>query len=148
MSGISLSYAIDDQAAMALLQRLEKVDTRLLFDEIGNHLVSSVTQRFKDGVDPDGNPWKPSERAKREGGKTLVDRAHLRDSNTYQVFLDGSGVEAGSDMVYAAIHQFGGKTGRNHATTLVARPFLGINADDEDEIEGIVDNFYRSVMKQ
>lgn len=146
MSGISLSYAIDDQAAMALFRRLEHVDTRLMFGEIGSQLASSVAQRFKDGVDPDGNPWEPSERAKREGGKTLVDHEVLKSSITYNAYTDS--VEVGSNMVYAAIHQFGGKTGRNHATTLVARPFLGINADDEDEIEGIVDNFYRSVMKQ
>ena len=35
-------------------------------------------------------------------------------------------VTAGSDRAYAAIHQLGGKTGRNHAATMPPRPFFPI----------------------
>jgi len=35
----------------------------------------------------------------------------------------------GSDVVYAAIHQLGGKAGRNHAIPIPARPYLPLEAD-------------------
>ncbi len=144
--GVRLAYSIDDRAARGFLSRLGDVDTRSMFDEIGGYLDSEVALRFVEGVDWEGNALIPSERAEKEGGKTLVDKAHLRDSYTHNVFLDGSGVEHGSDMVYAAIHHFGGKTGRNHSVELPARPVMGINADDENEINHIVDDFYQSVV--
>lgn len=146
MSGIRLEYSIDDQIAQAALEKLSHFNKQAMFEEIGAYLDSSVEIRFKDGIDPDGNQWQPSQRALNEGDNTLVDFGHLRDSITHAVFLDGSGVEHGSDMVYSAIHQFGGKAGRNHSVELVARPFIGINADDEDEIKGIRDDFLHEAL--
>jgi len=35
----------------------------------------------------------------------------------------------GGTVVYARIHEFGGQTGRNHATTLPARPYLRPTAE-------------------
>jgi phage virion morphogenesis protein len=40
---------------------------------------------------------------------------------------DEATVEVGSSMAYAAIHQFGGKTGKGHRTTIPARPYLGLS---------------------
>jgi phage gpG-like protein len=51
----------------------------------------------------------------------------LRSSIQYRVANDGKGhigITFGTDVIYAAIHEFGGDTGRNHATYLIARPFL------------------------
>lgn len=146
MSGIKLDFKIDDLVAQNALQSIEKFNAYSMFDEIGQYLTSEATQRFKDSVDPEGNTWEISERAKTEGGKTLVDFAHLRDSLTHFAYIDGTGVEQGSDMIYAAIHQFGGETGRNKATTLVARPFLGITDDDDSEINAIVEDFLREAL--
>lgn len=39
----------------------------------------------------------------------------------------GTSVSVGSDRPYAAIHQFGGKTGRGHKVTIPARPFFPFN---------------------
>lgn len=146
MSGIRLQFSIEDQMAQAALERLSHFNKQAMFEEIGAYLDSSVEIRFKDGIDPDGNPWEPSKRSLNDDGKTLVDYGHLRDSITHAVFLDGSGVEHGSDMIYSAIHQFGGKAGRNRSVTIEARPFIGINADDEDEIKGIRDDFLQEAL--
>ena len=35
---------------------------------------------------------------------------------------------------YAGIHQFGGMAGRNRSTEIPARPYLGLSAEDRDEI--------------
>jgi len=144
--GIQLTYTIKDRAARELFSRLEGANTRPMFDEIGAYLDSEVARRFNDSEDWEGNPLEPSQRALNDGGKTLVDHGHLRDSYTHNVFPNGKGVEHGSDMPYAAIHQFGGKAGRNQSVELVARPVMGINASDENEIEDIVHDFYRSVV--
>ena len=87
-----------------------------------------------------------------EGGKTLVDSARLMQSITSNA--SDTGVEVGTNVLYAAIHQFGGtiraKTSRGlrfkigkgrdaswatrQSVTIPARPFLGIDAEDEAEI--------------
>jgi len=146
--GIRLTYSIDDKAPRELISRLTNANTRLMFEEIGGYLDSEVARRFVAGEDWEGNPLIPSERAIAEGGKTLVNFGHLRDSYTHNTFIDGSGVEHGSDLDYAAIHHFGGKTGRNQSTELPARPVMGINANDEDEINDIVHRHYQSVINR
>jgi len=146
MASVKLEFKIDDLIAQNALKSIEKFNAFSMFDEIGQHLTSEAHQRFKDGIGPDGNVWQESERAKTKGGKTLVKAGHLRDSLTYIVFLDGSGVEQGSDMVYAAIHQFGGKAGRNKSVDIVARPFLGLTDDDHAEINGIVEGFLSEAL--
>lgn len=147
MAGVALKYVIDTHLLEALLSKVEKFDTRPAFEEIGEYMNSEMAYRFRTATDADGNALIQSERAEREGGKTLVDRGHLRDSYTYNVFIDGSGVEQGSDMDYAAIHQFGGETGRNKATTLPARPVAGVNNENEDEINLVVHRHLRGVLK-
>ena len=141
MAGVELNYTIDDREVQQALHRLGHFKMRAMFDEIGGYLDSETQRRFDASEDWQGNALIESDRARDEGGKTLIDFGHLRDSYTYQVFLAGDGLEWGSDMVYAAIHHFGGETGRNHATELDARPIIGINADDEEEIDAIVKDF-------
>ena len=132
--------------------------------------------RFEHEVDPDGEPWaalRPStilKKAKAVRVKKLQWSGRLRDSITSRV--DSNSVTVGTNLAYAAIHQFGGtidrtassqevlrhftKTGGvkklgshfvtrkkanfssvhkvpSHVINIPARPFLGINADDEVE---------------
>ena len=144
MSGVRLEYKINDREILRGIRRLGAFNAFDMFDEIGAYLDSSVLQRFEDGIGPDGIPWEPSERAEIEGGKTLIDFGHLRDSITHIASSDG--VEHGTNMIYGAIHQFGGQTGRNKSVTMIARPIIGINADDEDEINSIVRDFVEGIM--
>lgn len=144
MSGIKLEYKINDKEIKRALKNMQNFNSFEMFDEIGSYLDSSVDQRFQNGVDPSGAPWQESNRAKNEGGKTLIDHSILVNSITH--IASGKGVEQGTNLVYAAIHQFGGNAGRNKATELVARPFLGINADDENEINAIVKDFLKEAL--
>lgn len=108
MAGVTVS--IDMSGLQSGLDELngKLTDMRPLWEGIGQAVVSETVQRFSKEQAPDGSRWEQSVRAKEEGGKTLTDRGHLRDSITYS--LSATGVEVGTDMVYAAIHQFGGKT--------------------------------------
>lgn len=75
-----------------------------IFKEVAVRLASSVAQSFKEGGRPE--KWKMSMRAKRQGGQTLLSSGRLMKSLlTPQVTDDG--ITFGSNLPYAAIHQFG-----------------------------------------
>ena len=77
-----------------------------MFDNIGMSLVTSTQHRFETGIAPDGSVWPASIRALTEGGKTLIDSARLMQSISYRAW--DAGVEWGTNVIYAAIHNFGG----------------------------------------
>tara|TARA_R110001592_G_scaffold104697_1_gene294544 strand:- start:50330 stop:50776 length:447 start_codon:yes stop_codon:yes gene_type:complete len=135
MSGIELKTevknleAIDDAVAAMIAAA---GDLTPVMDDIGASLVVSTQYRFEIGQGPDGVDWTASKRVEALGGQTLVDKTHLFSSMTHEPASDQ--VAVGSNMVYAAIHNFGGKTGRNKSVDMPARPYLGIDADDETMI--------------
>ena len=141
MVAVQTSITVDDRIVQAALARLGSHldDMTEPMDEIGVMLVSSVTHRFETGVGPDGRPWIPSARALSEGGQTLVMRGHLRDSQTH--VAGPRSVEVGTNLVYGAVHQFGGRAGRGLSVTLPARPYLGLDGDDEAEILDIINDW-------
>ena len=159
MAGVTVNVSLEGlELALDRLQApLENL--RPLHLAMGTHFEESAKDRFRSNVGPDGSAWEQSARAKEEGGKTLLDRGHLRDS--IHVVVGADSVEIGTNMVYAAIHQFGGTT-RAHKITAKAggvlawgggkfaksvnhpgsvippRPYLGVAAGDEAEIELMV----------
>ncbi|MCY4123519.1 MAG: phage virion morphogenesis protein, partial [Acidobacteria bacterium] len=118
-----------------MVRTLGGSDARAMFDAVGQLLVASTINRFARGVGPDGKAWKPSRRAVEEGGQTLVDKAFLRNSITH--VASAGGVDVGTNVIYAAIHQFG-SGGLERPKNIPARPFLGLDDDDADAIERLV----------
>ena len=101
--------------------------------EIGAYLVGEVQDNLDGQKLADGSPMPQSKAAIARDGKTLIDKHHLYDSYVFQ--LVAGGVEVGSALAYAAIHHFGGETGRTgHRFTLPARPVLGIGPAQEARI--------------
>ncbi|HRD68327.1 MAG TPA: phage virion morphogenesis protein [Candidatus Competibacter sp.] len=78
---------------------------------------------------PDGTPWpewSPGYAATRHGGQSLLDaRGDLIQSLT--AFADRQTAGWGTNLIYAATHQFG-------RGAIPARPFLGVSDDDEREL--------------
>jgi phage virion morphogenesis protein len=141
MAGVSLPVTVDQAAVADIGKRLDRLRGRVadmtpVYDEIGGSLVTSTLYRFEKGVGPDGSPWRPSIRALQTNGQTLVDSGHLRQSITHRAERDK--VTIGSNRVYAAIHQFGGKAGRGGSATMPARPFIGLSKDDTAETGAIL----------
>lgn len=145
-------------------------DTQGLMTKIGVAMKGHTVRRFAAGVDPDGNAWKPSGRVagtaasdkkrdskgrfltgsgrkgKKGSGQTLVDTGRLRNSISFSASpLD---VHVGSNVVYARIHQLGGKAGRNHKVTIPARPYLGLSEEDQKEIEALVKDHLEGSFKK
>ncbi len=152
MSGIRIAGIEKTVAELSGISgRLENAQP--MWDEVGGYLVVKTQNRFDTGTSPEGAKWPASLRALNGAGKTLIDSARLYQSITHNA--SATGVEVGTNVEYAAIHQFGGtihaKTSkglnwsysakganqkswaRKMSVTIPARPFLGI--DDEDQIE-------------
>ncbi|CDO60811.1 virion morphogenesis protein [Candidatus Phaeomarinobacter ectocarpi] len=141
MAGVDITLTFEDGELRHVVSeaRARLSDYSPAMDEIGSYLEDRTLERFETGEAPDGTPWLPSQRALDENGKTLVDRGHLLASINYETTPDA--VTVGSNVIYAAIHQHGGKTGRGLAVDMPARPFLGVNDADLQEIELIVADF-------
>lgn len=143
---------------------------------IGEHLQRSTKERFATETAPDGAPWAPlnpeyvkEKEAQGFNAGILKRRGDLKGEGIiYQLGTDE--VLVGSDKMYARIHQFGGtirpkadrktESGRPAAlvfaiggrilkrasVTIPARPFLGLSADDREEIEAIVEVFLSDAL--
>lgn len=159
----AITIQADSSPIEAVLKQLGSFDSlkAQLFDEIGAGLVNSVQHRFLTGTDVDGNPWKISWRASMQGrdgvgvGETLRNTGRLMNSYTHNVL--SSGVEVGTDVVYAPHLHYGatilpkngqyitfavgGQYRKVKQSVLPPRTQLGINAEDEVMVLDIVGSF-------
>ncbi|MGE0256932.1 MAG: phage virion morphogenesis protein [Alphaproteobacteria bacterium] len=147
MAGVSQRITVDDARAQRAFAELARraVDQAPAWDEIGSMLVAGTIRRFELGVAPDGTAWRPSLRAREEGGRTLVDTGRLMGSITHVAGADF--VDVGSNVVYAAIHQLGGPTGRGHVVDMPARPYLGVDAGEAVEIGNILADYLGGAVR-
>lgn len=114
MAGVQLQVDLKDaEAALAdlgnLIARLD--DPTPAYEDVGQALITSTHHRWDQGIAPDGSPWPKSLRVKKYGGSTLKLSARLYRSITANA--SRTGVEIGTNVVYAAIHQFGGSIDQN-----------------------------------
>jgi phage virion morphogenesis protein len=156
MSGVRLH--LDDRELLAGTARLDQAleDMTPLMDAIGAQLVANIEDRFDAEAGPEGKAWKPSLRALVEGGRTMTKSARLRDSMSYEP--SAKSVAAGTNVIYAGIHQGGGvitpKSGKAlqfrlpggqyvtvAAVTIPERPFLGFDAEDRADIAALSERY-------
>jgi len=140
------------------------------FEEIGEILVTSVTRNFEAGGryrragDWRGGSrtWRPlsvatlfkgkASRFATKAGKfsnkginflknrkALFQKGNLLNSINWRASNDS--VQVGTNRVYAAIHQFGGKAGRGKKVTIPARPYLVVQDEDLDQALDVLDDF-------
>ena len=159
MAGIKLEG--DWSKLETSLHRMAKINFTALHKEIGEHILSSTQERFKTQTGPDGKEWKKSYRVEKEGGTTLRDTSRLRNSITVRARPDK--VEVGTNDKRARIHQKGGviKAKRAKAlyfpigekfvmkkqVTMPARPYLGLNDDDNEAINEIIADHLEGCLK-
>ncbi len=117
--------------------------------EIGQRYERRVLENFEGSHAPDGTPWarlsaetlmlalgqkkRLGKRGLTKRGKAylgnkkpLIESGRMRSRIHYQA--GRASVKVGlSGIEYAAIHQFGGKAGRNRKVTIPARPYLAMN---------------------
>lgn len=76
---------------------------RELNRQLGEEALSLTQQGFESGTSPYGDRWAPP---KRRQGQPLRDTGRLM--NSFKLSSTASGFVIRSDVVYAAIHQYGG----------------------------------------
>lgn len=154
---LSISMSVMDADVRRGFRRLEGLmgDTTPVMAAIGVGLVGSTHQRFITQTDPDGQAWaalNAGYRATKRNTRILTESGRLRDSINARPERDM--VSVGTNVIYAAIHQFGGTIEPRSAThlwfriggdliradsvTLPGRSYLGISADDEVMIGDVV----------
>lgn len=103
--------------------------------EIGEYLIESHQERFKLEVAPDGTPWEPlsPKTITHKNGDDRILQASdtMRDQLAYQ--LGSNELEFGSNLEYAATHQFG-----REEDGIVARPFIGLATGQWNDVDEIV----------
>lgn len=165
MSGVSLRISITDREAEAALARLAAFgrDPGPALKVIGQDLITSTQERIRDQVSPDGAAWpalRPDYAAVKRGSGMLVESGRLIGSLTRRV--DGPQLLVGTNVLYAAIHQFGGvirpksgsrlrfRIGRREVfarqVTVPARPFLGISPQDREDMIETIEAHIRRVL--
>lgn len=107
---VTLEVQTEDRISPLISQMLSRMkNLKEPMGIIGRIVEDSVLENFRTGRAPDGTPWKPSLRAIREGGLTLVDNAILRNSINNRPHPDR--VEIGTSDIRAATHQLGARKG-------------------------------------
>lgn len=138
-SFVSVDVIGGDTIAKALNKLLGQVnDLSPAFREMGEHLLESTQNRMSQEVTPDGQAWEPlsvntikQKALSSQSDKILRGYGTLADTLNYQ--LGANQLMFGSNMEYAATHQFG-----RESANIPAREFLGVSNDDENEIIDIL----------
>ena len=132
------------ESVRRLLQGAERSIKPTLLQKIGAELETTARDRIDSGdrLAPDGTDWPEwSEsylKTRRGQHSLLLGEGNLMDS--IQSSVDGRGfVEVGSNLIYAATHQFG-----DDARNIPARPFLGISSNDEGLVLEIIESVVKS----
>jgi phage gpG-like protein len=163
MPGITLRKTRDEVTGHLKGQEQRLRNLRPVMRVVGEIVTTSIRKNFAVGGRP--KRWKPSARARREGGQTLVDTARLKNS-IHPGRITARSVRVGTDVVYAAAHHFGftgtvripahrrvitQAFGKRLATprvvqvrahtarrTIPAREFMLLQPEDETEIQATV----------
>ena len=106
MAGFQTRIAGDWSKFDNALTKLTKVSFTTLHKLLGEEVLSQISERFREGVDPKGRLWEKSYRAQLKGGRTLRDTAKLQRSFTVRADADSAVI--GTNDIRARIHQFGG----------------------------------------
>lgn len=152
-----ITVDVQDHGVQDALQALSKRVSNMqpILQAIGEDIMERTKQRFGTSTGPDGQRWQGNalatvqallarERARKggvlkngnlskkvqtglTGKKLLVDTGSL--ARQFHVSANANSVTVGNSMIYAAIHQFGGKAGKGKKVTIPARPFLPVKSD-------------------
>lgn len=157
-----VTIRVDDRRVLSALSALiaRGRDLTPALAEIRGVLVDASERAFRDQRDPaTGAAWQPLAAATLLGGlrqgktrrgawraptvRALQRRRILQVTGQLAASVQGqSGADyalAGSNKVYARIHQFGGEAGRKSARVHIpARPYLGLGETDAVEVLSIL----------
>lgn len=122
----------------ALLRLLQ---AELPMRDIARRMETAVLQHYNRQQDADGIAWLPSARAKKYGGKTLIDTGKMLASLSYAYGADWAEAGYPQGGVPRWLH-FGVPQNR-----LPPRRHLGLSADDKAAVAVIVADYFERLLK-
>lgn len=149
----------------AALERLSRSLTNMtpVMQDVGELMVRSTKLRFTEGRSPEGAAWLPKSAITLAAYQARGDRMDFRplfgpsgrlsSEIFYEVGAGGDSVEVGSNLIYAAVMQFGAAQGAFGTTSrggpipwgaIAARPFLGVSEDDRTNILATIDEWLQT----
>lgn len=148
MAGTALKIKVDSGGFGEFLRKLTADDLWQLEKSIGLEMAEIARDHLEEHKTPEGRQmaaWSPAYEEKvRRSGETrdilLGPERRLHRSMSFRVEQDG--IYYGSNMVYAAVHQWGWKE-----KNIPARPYLGMGPEEKQGIEDILDSFSRRLAK-
>ncbi|MDI1471912.1 Phage capsid and scaffold [Thermodesulfovibrio sp. N1] len=145
-----IKIEIDDRQFREAIQKLIQrgIDRRPLMRNIAMIMHNAVEENFAQQGRPSWRPLSPKTIKARQQkgywpGSILQMRGRLASSITAQ--SDNDKAMVGTNVVYAAIHQFGGRAGRGHRAEIPARPFLSLTEEDLNDIKETVIDYLKGV---
>lgn len=145
---------IDTTAINRALTDISKAVTDMtpIMRKLGGDLAAITEKNFDSEGARIAAKWKPSRRAIEQGGQTLRDTGRLVSSISvggpdHVQEVGPNYVFVGTNVKYAAMHQFGGKAGRGRKVTIPSRPFFGLNAQDEQDIADTIAKALDAALK-
>jgi phage virion morphogenesis protein len=139
---IKLTVSLDADRAKATLTAVKSKIKNMtpVMKTIGQVIRASIQKNFERGGRPEG--WiklSPATLKKRRGSKILVDTARLK--NSIKIKASSDRVVVGSNVIYAAIHHFGGMACRGKKVKIPARPFMMVQDEDWKEINSVAADY-------
>ena len=139
MAYIEIKISNENEVIAQIERLIDGVTNRApLMRNISGTMYSAVMQNFDAGGRP---AWLG---LKYRVGKPLTDTGRLRGS--ISEYSDNDSAVVGTNSIYAAIHNFGGKAGRGHAVTIPARPFMVLTPQDEEDIIDDVQTYFQKLI--
>lgn len=140
MAGTFLDISVHTKDVEQAFVRLQHAAAhmQLVFADIGEYMLRSTDERFREGVDLAGHQWQPLSpeylaRKPKNQDKVLVLSGHLMN-NSLVSKPSAIGLLFGSNSIYAATHQFG-------RDGIPKREFIGLSTADERDILEIIGDY-------
>jgi phage virion morphogenesis protein len=145
MSGAAVTIHIDDSEVRQALNELGKRmdDLTPAMQDIGETILESVQRNFEEHCGPDliqwtrlskkYEKWKTEKKGRNASDILILNRVLMGSINPQP---EPRQVTVGTNVKYAAIHQFGSTNGKTPA-----RPFLGIRNSDWPEINDAINGY-------
>jgi len=161
MDGYRFQYNSD--ALRRAVANLHEATTNLLpaWQDVGEYMVEATKERFRTGIGPDGAAWAPKSQTTIAAYLARGDGSHTKPligptrrlSSEINYGASNEGVAVGLSLIYALVQQLGARKGEFGTTSkgapipwgnIPARPFLGVDRDDEVSIVEIFEEYLRS----
>lgn len=137
MAGAALTVDIRGLAAAERsLDNLASFEKHQLLDELGQEVEGQTKRRImSEKTSPDGAAWQPNQ----AGTPILVASGALHGDIAHLV--TGDETQIGSNLVYAGVHNDGGRAGRGGGFQMTQRQFLGLSAENTEDLEALIEDF-------